>query len=57
MVQEHLIRELEVVLMVCRRMGMYPMKMLLEVEVVLAQLAAAVWIAQPVDLDLRVMVG
>jgi hypothetical protein len=33
------------------------MKMLLEVEVVLAQLAAAVWIAQSVDLDLRVMVG
>tara|TARA_Y100000389_G_C17306926_1_gene435905 strand:+ start:138 stop:644 length:507 start_codon:yes stop_codon:yes gene_type:complete len=57
MVQEYLVREIEVVLMVCRRMGMYPMKMLLEVEVVLAQLAAAVWIAQSVDLDLRVMVG
>jgi hypothetical protein len=33
------------------------MKMLLEVEVVLAQLVVTVWIAHSVDLDLRVMVG
>jgi hypothetical protein len=57
MVQEYLVREIEVVLMVCRRMGIHPMKMLLEVEVVLAQLVVTVWIAHSVDLDLRVMVG
>jgi len=55
MVQEHLVREIEVVLMGILEQQRLPT--LPVVEVVLAQLAAAVWIAHSVDLDLRVMVG